>query len=131
MKKTLLVLLIMTASIVHAETATFVGQVISAAGANWYYEGYKAVSVGKYDCNSKGNFSNTPQDGYKNVKLSKITKENAARIEKACTFSNGEDIGKICLIKAEYTPSKEAKGELDITKVISVQENRGKTPCQN
>ena len=131
MKKFLLSMLVITSSIASAETATFGGQAISAAGGNWYYEGYKALDVGKYDCTSKANFSYTPQDGYKTVKLSKTTKENAAKIEKTCTFSNGDDNGKICLIKAEYKPSKEVKGEFDITKIISVQEQNGKVPCQS
>lgn len=131
MKNVLLPALMCVSSLVFAETATFAGQAISAAGANWYYEGYKVNAAGKYECSSKGNFSYTPQDGYRNVKLSKITKENAAKIEKTCTFSNGEDTGKICLITAEYKHSQETKGEFDLTKVITVQEKTGKVPCQN
>jgi len=131
MKNLLLTALMCASSLVFAETATFAGQAISAAGANWYYEGYKVNAAGKSECSSKGNFSNTPQDGYKNVKLSKITQENATKIEKTCTFSNGDETGKICLITAEYAPSKEAKGEFDLTKIIKVQEKAGKVPCQN
>ncbi len=130
MKKIITTLLLLTSSTAFAETATFAGQAISAAGGNWYYEGYKVADIGKYDCTTKVNFSYTPQDGYKSIKLSKTTKENATKIEKACTFSNGDETGKICLIKAEYKPSKEAKGEFDITKVISVQEKSGKLACQ-
>ncbi|MBX9865825.1 MAG: hypothetical protein K2Y14_02845 [Burkholderiales bacterium] len=131
MKSVLLPALMCVSSLVFAETATFAGQAISAAGANWYYEGYKVTAAGKYECSSKGNFSYTPQDGYKEVKVSKLTQENATKIEKTCTFSNGEDTGKICLITAEYKHSQETKGEFDLTKVITVQEKTGKVPCQN
>lgn len=131
MKKILFSLLAIASSIAVAETATFGGQVITAAGSNWYYEGYKALDINKYDCTTKADFSYTPQDGYKTVKLSKATKENAAKIEKSCTFSNGDDNGKICVIKAEYKPSKQVKGEFDLTKIISVQEQNGKAPCQS
>ncbi len=131
MKNVLLPALMCVSSLVFAETATFAGQAISAAGANWYYEGYKVNAAGKSDCSSKGNFSNTLQDGYKELKVSKLTQENATKIEKACTFSNGDETGKICLIKAEYRPSQEAKGEFDLIKVITVQEKAGKAPCQN
>lgn len=57
MKKVLLTLLMTASSIAFAETATFAGQAISAAGANWYYEGYKVNAAGKYECSRKGNFT--------------------------------------------------------------------------
>lgn len=130
MKKILLPLLILAATNVIAETATFAGEVNSAAGANWYFEGYKQDNGAKIDCKVKASFSNTPQDGYKNLKQSKVVKEGASKIEKVCSFNNGEETGKLCIIKAEYVPSKITKGEFDITKVISVQEKPGKLACQ-
>jgi hypothetical protein len=59
-----------------------------------------------------------------------VVKEGASKIEKVCSFNNGEETGKLCVIKAEYVPSKITKGEFDITKVISVQEKPGKLACQ-
>lgn len=129
MKKLLILLLALATTNVIAATATFAGNVYSAAGANWYFEGYK-LDNGQMDCHTKATFSNTPQDGYKQVKQSQTVMKSAQKVEGVCTPSGDGDNGKLCIIKADYVPSKTIKGEFDITKITTAQEKTGKLTCQ-
>lgn len=127
MKKALLLLLCIY-GYVHAETITLVGNPQSAAGANWYYDGYKMNNDGSYDCSYVATFSYTPQDGYKPVVLSKEVQADSSKIEKICDFSDA-DSGKICVVNANV---KKGKDNINtIIKINNVKQVAGKITCNN
>ncbi len=128
-KKNLFAMLLTLPSLgLTAKPITISGTLHSAAGANWYFEGYPVTNGQQFDCKTLVNFSYTPNDGYRSVKLSKTTEATARKLEDC---PNGDtNNGKICIINAEVKPSKDTTNGFDIVSVSSVKVITGKVACE-